>query len=185
MSFGLFVWGPQNEAPAPDPRGVFEGAAEHLRGGARPRAGLSRGGRSRRVVQAPQRPPRTPGPRGRGRGVPEGGRSTCPTAWRRRQPRRRQRAEQQTHTTNTRPRGSPHFVEAVCLGPPGAQPWALPTCPRASALVVWVVHQPLTQSWSSTKTRPRRQDVSAGHPQDVCCVERGRGGGGEGLVGGL
>ena len=36
MSFGLFVWGPQNEAPAPDPRGVFEGAAEHLRGGARP-----------------------------------------------------------------------------------------------------------------------------------------------------
>ena len=50
------------------------------------------------------------------------------------------------------------------MGPPGAQPWALPTCPRASALVVWVVHQPLTQSWSSTKTRPRRQDVSAGHP---------------------
>ena len=36
MSFGLFVWGPQNEAPAPDPRGVFEGAAEHLRLGARP-----------------------------------------------------------------------------------------------------------------------------------------------------
>ena len=62
------------------------------------------------------------------------------------------------------------------MGPPGAQPWALPTCPRASALVVWVVHQPLTQSWSSTKTRPRRQDVSAGHPQDVCCVERGRAG---------
>ena len=70
MSFGLFVWGPQNEAPAPDPRGVFEGAAEHLRGGARPRAGLSRGGRSRRVVQAPRRPPRTPGPPGRARGVP-------------------------------------------------------------------------------------------------------------------
>ena len=160
------------------PRSTFAAAPD-------PRAGLSRGGRSRRVVQAPQRPPRTPGPRGRGRGVPEGGRSTCPTAWRRRQPRRRQWAEQQTHTTNTRPRGSPHFVEAVCLGPPGAQPWALPTCPRASALVVWVVHQPLTQSWSSTKTRPRRQDVSAGHPQDVCCVERGRGGGGEGLVGGL
>ena len=131
---------------------------------------------SRRVVQTPRRPPRTPGPRGRGRGVPEGGRSTCSTAWRRRQPRRRQRAEQQTHTTNTRPRGSPHFVEAGCLGPLGAQPWALPTCPRASALVVWVVHQPLTQSWSSTKTRPRRQDVSAGHPQDVCCVERGRAG---------
>ena len=62
------------------------------------------------------------------------------------------------------------------MGPLGAQPWALPTCPRASALVVWVVHQPLTQSWSSTKTRPRRQDVSAGHPQDVCCVERGRAG---------
>ena len=31
-----FIWGPENQAPAPDPRGVFEGAAEHLRGGARP-----------------------------------------------------------------------------------------------------------------------------------------------------
>ena len=62
MSFGLFVWGPQNEAPAPDPRGVFEGAAEHLRGGARPRAGLSRGG-SPDASFKPRGVPR--GPRGR------------------------------------------------------------------------------------------------------------------------
>ena len=45
------------------PRSTFAAAPD-------PRAGLSRGGRSRRVVQAPRRPLRTPGPPGRARGVP-------------------------------------------------------------------------------------------------------------------
>ena len=57
-----FIWGAQNQAPAADPRGVFEGAAEHLRGGARPRAGLSRGG-SPDASFKPRGVPR--GPRGR------------------------------------------------------------------------------------------------------------------------
>ena len=77
MSFGLFVWGPQNEAPAPDPRGVFEGAAEHLRGGARPpRRALPR----REVLPRRSSPAASPadpraartGPRGAERGVRRG-----------------------------------------------------------------------------------------------------------------
>ena len=69
--------GAQNEAPAPDPRGVFEGAAEHLRGGARPpRRALPR----REVPTRRSSPAASPadpraartGPRGAGRGVEEG-----------------------------------------------------------------------------------------------------------------
>ena len=72
-----FIWGAQNQAPAPDPRGVFEGAAEHLRGGARP----PRRALPRREVPArrssPAASPADPraartGPRGAGRGVEEG-----------------------------------------------------------------------------------------------------------------
>ena len=72
LSFARFIWGPENQAPARGPRGVFEGAAEHLCGGVRPpRRALPRWKVPTRR-QAPGRPPRTPGPRGRSRGVPEG-----------------------------------------------------------------------------------------------------------------
>ena len=53
------------------PRSTFAAAPD-------PRAGLSRGGRSCSVVQAPRRPPRTPGPPGRARGVPSATRGCGP-----------------------------------------------------------------------------------------------------------
>ena len=73
------VYPPSARPPtsAPDPRGVFEGAAEHLRGGARP----PRRALPRREVPArrssPAASPADPraartGPRGAGRGVEEG-----------------------------------------------------------------------------------------------------------------
>ena len=68
-----FIWGAQNQAPAPDPRGVFEGAAEHLRGGARP----PRRALPRREVPArrssPAASPADPRPPGRAHGVPGAG----------------------------------------------------------------------------------------------------------------
>ena len=71
------------------PRSTFAAAPD-------PRAGLSRGGRSRRAVQTPRRPPQTPGPHGRSRRVPEGD------------------PAERAVPPGSRPHGSLHFVEAGC-----------------------------------------------------------------------
>ena len=71
------------------PRSTFAAAPD-------PRAGLLRGGRSRRAVQAPRRPPQTPGPHGRSRRVPEGD------------------PAERAVPPGSRPHGSLHFVEAGC-----------------------------------------------------------------------